>query len=104
MKCTSPDRAASPEELSHPSHQQEGPQPGPQPCPQPGLLPRRWCEGCSKQTWVVTPDEALEIAGLTPSWHAAGAGKTMMIPGIHILRASQGIELICLESLLRCIF
>ena len=31
-----------------------------------GLIPKQWCDGCATLTWAVTPDEAGEIARMSP--------------------------------------
>lgn len=69
-----------------------------------GLIPRHWCDACAKHTWVVTPEEAAEIAGISPSCYSAKAGKTVMMRNLHIVTTSTGAELVCLKSLFLCIF
>jgi hypothetical protein len=69
-----------------------------------GLIPQHWCDACAKATWMVTPEEAAEIAGISPSCYSAKAGKTVMMRNLHIVTTSTGAELICLKSLFLCIF
>ena len=68
------------------------------------LIPQHWCDACAKQTWVVTLEEAVEIAGISPSCYSAKAGKTVMTRNIHAVTTSTGAALICLRSLFLCIF
>lgn len=69
-----------------------------------GLIPHLWCNACAKYTWVVTPDEAAEIAGISPGCFGTNAGKAVMMRNIHIVTTSTSATLICLKSLLLCIF
>jgi hypothetical protein len=69
-----------------------------------GLIPRHWCDACAKQTWVVTLEEAVEIVGISPDCYNSKARKRVMMRNIHTVTTSTGTALICLKSLLLCIF
>lgn len=69
-----------------------------------GLIPRQWCDACARETWVVTFEEAVEIAGISPSCYSAKAGEAVMMENLHTMTTPAGATLICLESLLLCIF
>ena len=69
-----------------------------------GLIPQHWCDACAKQTCVVTLEEAVEIAGMSPDCYYSNARKPVMMRSIHTITTSQGGALICLESLFLCIF
>ena len=69
-----------------------------------GFIPRAWCDACAKHTWVVTPEEAGEIADIGPGCYRAKAKKVVMMRSIHTVTTSTGTTLICLKSLLLCIF
>jgi hypothetical protein len=69
-----------------------------------GLIPQHWCNECAKQTWVITPEEAVEIAGISPGCYRANRGKAVMMKKIHTVTTSTGTALICLKSLFLCLF
>ena len=69
-----------------------------------GLIPQHWCNACAKHTWMVTPEEAAEIACISPSCYSAKAGKAVVIRNIHMVTTSTGAALVCLKSLFLCIF
>ena len=68
-----------------------------------GLIPQLWCDSCAKQTWVVTLEEAVEIAGMSPDCYYSNARKPVMMRNIHTITTSTGRAFICLESLFLCI-
>jgi len=69
-----------------------------------GLLPQDWCNGCAKQTWVITPEEAVEIVSLSPDCFGATAEKTLLMRNLHYVTTSTGLRLICLKSLFLWLF
>lgn len=69
-----------------------------------GLIPLHWCDACAKLAWAITPEEAVEIAGISSKYFSAKAEKTVMMRNLHIVTTSTGAMLICLQSLLLCIF
>ena len=69
-----------------------------------GLIPQYWCNACAKPAWVVTPDEAVEIASLSPGCYRLRAGQAVRMRNIHYVTTSTGMRLICLKSLFLCLF
>ena len=69
-----------------------------------GLIPQLWCDACAKQTWVVTLEEAVEIAGISPDCCYSNVRKPVMMRNIHTVTTSKGTALICLKSLFLSIF
>jgi hypothetical protein len=69
-----------------------------------GLIPQHWCDACAKETWVVTLEQAVDIAGINTDCYYSNAQKPVMMRNIHTVTDSGGTALICLRSLFLCIF